>query len=75
MKLLVALLICFAGVAGAASQEKPVPTQPDPEYCSRRDADPQKCLIQDGPPTVHVRKPPPLSPRSQAEKARLKANP
>jgi hypothetical protein len=47
----------------AGAQDKP-PVMPDTEYCSRRDADPQKCLIQDGPPNpnIIIRKPPPAPP-------------
>jgi hypothetical protein len=36
------------GVAAAADATKPAP--PDSEYCARRDADPKKCVIQNGPP-------------------------
>ena len=74
MKLPVALLICFAGAASAAAQESPQPVQPDPDYCSRRDADPKKCVIQDGPPKVQVRKAPPRPPKSSAEAAKWKTN-
>jgi hypothetical protein len=38
----------FAGVAAVAEATKPAP--PDPAYCARRDADQEKCVIQDGPP-------------------------
>jgi hypothetical protein len=64
MKLPAALLLSLvASVAGAAAQEKAKPTQPDPDYCSRRDADPKQCLIQDGPPNPNIiRKPPPRPP-------------
>lgn len=64
MKLPAALALSLvATVAGAAAQEKAKPAQPDPDYCSRRDADPQKCVIQDGPPNPNIiRKPPPPPP-------------
>jgi hypothetical protein len=64
MKLPAALLLSLvATVAGAAAQEKSRPAQPDPDYCSRRDADPKKCVIQDGPPNPNIiRKPPPPPP-------------
>jgi hypothetical protein len=64
MKLPAALLLSLvATVAGAAALEKARPAQPDPDYCSRRDADPQKCVIQDGPPNPNIiRKPPPPPP-------------
>jgi hypothetical protein len=64
MKLPAALLLSLvATVASAAAQEKSRPTQPDPDYCSRRDADPKQCLIQDGPPNPNIiRKPPPRPP-------------
>jgi hypothetical protein len=75
MKLLAVLLLSLAAsVAGAASEEKAKPAQPDPEYCSRRDADPQKCVTQDGPPNPNIiRKkppppPPPPPPRQPAKK-------
>ena len=38
----------FAGIAAAEEATKPAP--PDPAYCARRDADLEKCVIQDGPP-------------------------
>ncbi len=41
-------LAAFAGAAAAADEVKPV--LPDPAYCSQRDADPAKCVIQNGPP-------------------------
>lgn len=75
MKLPAALLLSLAAATGAtAAQESPQPAQPDPDYCSRRDADPKKCVIQDGPPKVLVRKPPPRSPKSNAEAAKWKTN-
>jgi hypothetical protein len=51
-------------LAGAVfAQDIPGPAVPDQEYCSRRDADPRKCLIQDGPPNPNIiRKPPPRPP-------------
>jgi hypothetical protein len=49
----------FGGIAAAAEPAKGA--VPDPEYCSRRDADAGKCVIQDGPPLKPiVRKKPPL---------------
>jgi hypothetical protein len=45
------LMICLGGLAGvAAAAEATKPAPPDPGYCARRDADQEKCLIQDGPP-------------------------
>lgn len=62
--LLAAWLGLAAGTAGAAEPAKPA--QADPGYCERRDADPQKCIIQDGPPhegpIVRKRPPPPPPP-------------
>ena len=46
--LLLSWLGAIAGTATAADEAKP--PLPDPEYCARRDADPEKCVIQDGPP-------------------------
>ena len=66
MKLRRALLAsCLAGFPGIVlAQDAARPVMPDTEYCSRRDADPQKCLIQDGPPNpnIIIRKPPPPPP-------------
>ena len=42
----------FAGIAAGA--EKADLVLPDADYCARRDADPQKCVIQDGPPHRHI---------------------
>jgi hypothetical protein len=53
------LLVCLAALAGVAGAAEP--GVPDPAYCSQRDADPEKCVIQDGPPPppiVHEKKPP-----------------
>jgi hypothetical protein len=45
------LMFCLVAVAGvAAAEEATKPAPPDPAYCARRDADPEKCVIQDGPP-------------------------
>jgi hypothetical protein len=72
MKLATALIA--AGLssipAAAPAQDKTRPAMPDPEYCSRRDADPQKCLIQDGPPNpnIIIRKPPPPPPPPKKSK-------
>jgi hypothetical protein len=53
--LLTLVLGALAGVAAAADTP---PTVPDPQYCSQRDADPEKCVIQNGPPPKPiVRKP------------------
>ena len=72
----IAALIASMFLSGAAfAQDKAPPADPDAEYCSRRDADPKKCLIQDGQLKFTVRKPPPPSPRSLAEKARWKTRP
>ena len=64
MKLAAILLLSLAATAaGAAAQETAKPALPDPDYCSRRDADPQKCVTQDGPPNpAIIRKPPPPPP-------------
>ena len=52
-------LATLAGAAVAADEVKPA--LPDPAYCSQRDADPEKCFIQDGPPLKPiVRKKPPV---------------
>ena len=52
-------LASLAGAAAAAAEVKP--TLPDPDYCSQRDANPEKCVIQDGPPLKPiVRKKPPV---------------
>jgi hypothetical protein len=59
MKRLITVLACaLAGIAGSAAASEPAkPVMPDPDYCSRRDADPEKCVIQDSPPVRHyVRK-------------------
>lgn len=53
MKYAALLLIACAGAMGAgaaAAAEQPAPVLPDLDYCARRDADPEKCVIQDGPP-------------------------
>ena len=65
MRLAIILLSIWGGVTAgpAVGAEKPAPGQPDPEYCARRDANPEKCVIQDGPPPpAIVRKKPPQSP-------------
>jgi hypothetical protein len=71
MKLSAALMLSLATtVTSAAAQETPRPAQPDPDYCSRRDADPQKCVTQDGPPNPNIiRKPPPPPPPPPPKKA------
>ncbi|MNC87354.1 hypothetical protein D3C83_30730 [compost metagenome] len=66
LNLLVIWLGAFAGMAVAA--ETGAPALPDPAYCSQRDADPEKCVIQNGPPPAPiVRKPatPPTPPAPQ----------
>lgn len=45
-------LSTFACIAAGAEPAKPV--VPDYDYCARRDADPEKCVIQDGPPHRHL---------------------
>lgn len=52
MKFIVILLVSWLGaICGiAVAVEETKPPLPDPEYCARRDADPEKCVIQDGPP-------------------------
>ena len=42
----------FSCFAAGAEQAKPV--LPDYDYCARRDADPEKCVIQNGPPRRHI---------------------
>ena len=65
MKLPAALLLSLVATgAGAAAQEKARLAQPDPDYCSRRDADPKQCLIQDGPPNPSIIRKPPRRPPS-----------
>ena len=57
----------------AFAQENPAPPRPDAEYCARRDADPQKCVIQDGPPNPNIiRKPPPPPPPPPPKKKTIK---
>lgn len=51
-----AMLAMTAGAAVAAEADKPA--TPDPQYCSQRDADPAKCVIQDGPPPKPLADPP-----------------
>ncbi|MDP2239470.1 MAG: hypothetical protein Q8K18_04810 [Burkholderiales bacterium] len=55
------LFIWMGGVAGVATAADATrPALPDPEYCARRDADPGKCVIQNGPPHKPIlRKKPP----------------
>jgi hypothetical protein len=59
--LLLSCLAFLAGTAGAAESAKP--SMPDADYCAQRDADPRKCVIQDGPPNRNhiIRKPPPAT--------------
>jgi hypothetical protein len=45
--LLAIWLGALAGHAAAAANE---PALPDADYCARRDANPEKCVIQNGPP-------------------------
>jgi hypothetical protein len=45
---LLAIWVVSTGTVIAA--EAVEPGLPDLDYCSRRDADPRKCVIQDGPP-------------------------
>ncbi len=64
MKLAGTLLLigmgALAGIAAAAETAKPA--VPDPEYCARRDADPEKCIIQDGPHRPIAKKKPVVVP-------------
>jgi hypothetical protein len=63
LNLLMIWLGAFAGMAFAAEADKP--PLPDASYCSQRDADPEKCVIQNGPPPAPiVRKKPPSPPPS-----------
>jgi hypothetical protein len=72
--LLPALLALVVGAVIAA--EAVEPGLPDLDYCARRDADPRKCVIQDGPPPRPIvrKKPeqpvvPPPPPEKPAEKS------
>jgi hypothetical protein len=58
--LLMTWLGAFAGVA--AAEEATKPALPDPANCAHRDEDPEKCVIQVGPPhkpIVRKKQPPP----------------
>jgi len=58
------LAAALAGAMGAAiAAEAPKPGLPNPEYCSRRDADPEKCVIQDGPPQQPIVRTKPAPPK------------
>jgi hypothetical protein len=68
--LLTIWLSALAGVAVATEPAKPTESAkpappPDTDYCARRDADPQKCVIQNGPPNpqfiIHHKPPPPTA--------------
>lgn len=66
LNLLVIWLGAFAGFSAAAQADKPA--LPDPAYCSQRDADPEKCVIQNGPapaPIARKPSPPPTPPAPQ----------
>lgn len=65
-------LISGAVIAAAAAQSG----LPDPDYCSQRDADPRKCVIQDGPPPrpiVRKKQEPPVVPPPVPEKPAAKS--
>ena len=62
----------FAGNAAAASTE---PALPDADYCARRDADPEKCVIQNGPPHKPVVRKKNTQPKNPAVPAKPAANP
>ena len=72
MKIFVTLIVTWlASLAGAAAAaEGTQPALPDPAYCSQRDADPEKCVIQDGPPQRPIvrKKPPVVLPKPPVEK-------
>ena len=45
------LAIGLGAIASISAAAEPTrPALPDPDYCARRDADPEKCFIQNGPP-------------------------
>jgi hypothetical protein len=71
MKLALALsAFCISACAGAAeTTERHTPGLPDPAYCAGRDADPQKCVIQDGPPNPHIIDRQRPAPRATVKKA------
>jgi len=71
-RLISLLAFTLAGVAGSATASEPAkPVMPDPDYCSRRDADPEKCVIQDSPPVRHyVRKNSAQQKSAQAQSSR-----
>ena len=78
MKALLASLVLLglaAGTGVARAQDRANPAQPDPDYCSQRDADPKKCTIQDGPPSQRhiIRKPPPPPPSKASRKAEVES--
>ena len=57
MKLAATIIFAFGlgGISlGAVAAEPAKTALPDPDYCARRDADPEKCVIQNGPPHRHV---------------------
>jgi len=68
--LLLLSLLLAAGAGASRAQDRANPAQPDPDYCSQRDADPKKCTIQDGPPNPQhvIRKPPPPPPPTKASR-------
>ena len=76
MKLAATLLVIWLGAfAGHAATAATEPALPDADYCARRDANPEKCVIQNGPPhkpVVRKKKAPPKNPAVPAKPA---ANP
>ena len=70
MKLAATLLTIWLGTfAGNAAAVASEPALPNADYCARRDADPEKCVIQNGPPPkpiVRKKKAPPKNPAVSA---------
>lgn len=63
------VLLALAGAAGAQAPVAPIIQPQLPAECRERDADPEKCVINDGPPPAPiVRKKPAPPPPSGAPK-------
>src|SRR5262245_16543881 len=63
--LLLAFPVAAAAAAGAKAPVAPIYQQQLPPECRERDADPEKCVIDDGPPDGPIRKKPAASPPSR----------
>jgi len=74
MKITAIVTVIWLGAFGgtAAAAEPASAALPDPAYCSQRDADAEKCVIQNGPPArriVRRKSPSPQQPPASSHSA------